>query len=114
MSDLGNVVRELKASVVPPLQSRGFSTTVRHLEQAASAFARGEWEGANAQTRAFVESLCNDIARRLWTKSGRPPTGGKARAFLQEKGFLDSEEGRFLGAFCEGASCERAPPRNVQ
>jgi hypothetical protein len=36
-----------------------------HLNQAIAAHARGDWAAANAQVRAFVESLFDGIAERL-------------------------------------------------
>lgn len=36
-----------------------------HLNQAIAAHARGDWAAANAQLRAFVESLFDGIAKRL-------------------------------------------------
>jgi hypothetical protein len=47
------------------LQECEFATSLGHLEQAISAHTRGEWASANAQMRAFIESLFDQIAHWL-------------------------------------------------
>lgn len=78
------------------LRRQDMSEALGHLEQAQSAFSRGEWEGANAQGRAFLESLFNRIAFiRLSTRS----TGGAARKALEQAGVLREREARLIQEF---------------
>jgi hypothetical protein len=59
------------------LDRYGFATTKGHLDQGIAAHGRGDWAAANAQFRAFVESLLDEIARHCgcpaaMTTSGYP------------------------------------------
>lgn len=47
------------------LKAYGFTVPLRHMDLAIEAHARGEWEAANAQLRAWLEGLFNDIARHI-------------------------------------------------
>lgn len=46
------------------LNKFGFITAKGHLEQAISNFTRGDWAGANAQLRTFIESIWG--LRHIW------------------------------------------------
>lgn len=81
------------------LRNLGFTASQRHLEQAIDNAARGNWEAANSQVRAFLESLCEAIAERIHRGPGAPPTRGLARQYLEGSGFLTPEEAEFLKAF---------------
>lgn len=75
---------------------QGFDEASRHFEQAKSALDRSEWESANAQVRAALESLFNGIAAlRLKTKK----RGGEARAALESAGLLRGREARLVQEF---------------
>ena len=75
---------------------QGFDEASRHLEQAKSALDRSEWESANAQVRAALESLFNGVAvLRLRTKK----RGGEARAALEAAGLLREREARLVQDF---------------
>ena len=80
------------------LKERDFETALVHHRQAKSAMDREEWESANAQTRSFLEALCEAIAKRLSGPQGEKLQRGQARSFLQKSGFLDSNEGDLLKA----------------
>ena len=82
------------------LKKLNFDTTRNHFRQAMSALSREEWESANANTRVFLDSLCEEVAARLPPfKGDKPPTGGLARRHLQDSNFLDGAEADLLGAF---------------
>ena len=72
--------REAENEVVRLLDSHGFTTAKGHLDQAISAFSRGEWSSVNGQLRNFYESYLNEIADAL----GCPDTYGsrEKRDFL--------------------------------
>jgi hypothetical protein len=54
-----------------------------HLDQGISAHVRGQWPGANAQFRTFIESLLDEIALRAPAPTGGyPPTGHARRQWL--------------------------------
>jgi hypothetical protein len=55
------------------LQRYGFDVPLGHLDQAIAAHGRGEWAGANAQLRTFVEGLFDEMAQRLSVHLHLPP-----------------------------------------
>jgi hypothetical protein len=57
--------REAENEIMRLLAFCDFVTGKGHLEQAMSAFQRGEWASANAQLRTFLESCLDDIAVKL-------------------------------------------------
>ena len=61
------------------LAKYGFSTSVGHLDQAIAAHTRGDWAAANAQLRAFTESLLDEIAGTLGRGDKSLPTQGHLR-----------------------------------
>lgn len=104
----GRVSPFLSSTVSPPqelgilelrLRELRFTTTLSHLNQATDNAARGNWEAANSQVGSFLESLCEEIATKLSTSPGRPPSRGEARKFLEESGFLDKSEADLLRSF---------------
>jgi hypothetical protein len=64
----------------------GFQTAMGHLDQALQNHAQANWASANGQLRTFVESLLDDIAAMLATRSGDPvpPTGSARRIYLAQ------------------------------
>lgn len=83
-------------ALVERLNRQGFDEASRHLAQAKSALDRSEWESANAQVRAALESLFNGIAAlRLNTRK----TGGEARSALEAAGLLRPREARLVQEF---------------
>ncbi|MCB1468029.1 MAG: hypothetical protein KDK08_13015, partial [Rhizobiaceae bacterium] len=62
--------REAEDEVRLLLNRHGFSTARGHLQQAVSAFSRGEWASANGALRNFYESYLNEIALALGQKAG--------------------------------------------
>jgi hypothetical protein len=80
------------------LKRQSFDDALNHLGQAESAISRGEWESANAQTRSFLESVFNEVARiTLGTKK----TGGNARKELETKGILAAKEAKLIQSFMD-------------
>lgn len=61
-----------------------FTVPKGHLDQAIAAHARGDWSAANAQFRAFVESLLDEIAEQLSRGHGLPPAGQQRRQWLAQ------------------------------
>ncbi|MEX5514952.1 hypothetical protein [Pseudophaeobacter sp. 1A09344] len=57
--------REAESEIVALLDCNGFSVAKGHLNQALSAFQRGEWSSANGELRNFYESYLNEIADGL-------------------------------------------------
>jgi hypothetical protein len=57
--------REAEDEVMTLLVQGGFTVAKGHLEQAVSAFQRGEWSSANGELRNFYESYLNEIAVHL-------------------------------------------------
>jgi len=89
------------------LDRYGFVISRGHLDQGISAHVRGDWAAANAQFRAFIESLLDEIARhfgcpagmatsnqrRVWLAQKAPPF------FLQELNEWDGQGHGFIEAF---------------
>jgi hypothetical protein len=63
--------REAEDEVTSLLVQSGFTVAKGHLEQAVSAFQRGEWSSANGALRNFYESYLNEIAVHLGCDSQR-------------------------------------------
>jgi len=57
--------REAASEIEALLDQQGFAVAKGHLQQALSAFQRGEWSSANGELRNFYENYLNDIANRL-------------------------------------------------
>jgi hypothetical protein len=83
-------------SLLARLARQGFDESVRHFEQSKSALDRSEWESANSQVRAALESLFNGIAT---LRIGSRKTGGEARAALEAAGILRGREARLVQEF---------------
>lgn len=60
-----------------------FSTTKGHLDQGIAAHSRGDWAAANAQFRAFVESMFDEIARHLGCPATMPRAPSDAPGSLR-------------------------------
>lgn len=54
--------REAESEVVTLLKKHSFTVAQGHLEQATSAFQRGDWAAANSQLRSFFEDYLNQMA----------------------------------------------------
>lgn len=61
--------REAENEITQLLSDKGFIVPKGHLDQAISAFSRGEWASANAQLRTFYESYLDEIAIFLGCES---------------------------------------------
>lgn len=71
-----------------------------HLDQAASALTRSEWESATAQVRSALEALFDRVAEiRLQTRKH----AGAARKELEAQGLLSEKQGRLVQAFMDYA-----------
>ncbi len=80
--------REAESEVGHLLDRYGFSIARGHLNQAVSAFSRGEWSSSNGELRNFFESYLNEIAAALGntrvgnSKAARDYLGGLQQPFL--------------------------------
>ena len=101
----GRVVPFLSPSITPQkeqglLESRlsdnGFNVALNHFNQSVDNAARGQWESANGDLRAFFDRLCEDTAGRIHKGPQNPPVAGKARQYLTDQGFLSSDESELL------------------
>lgn len=61
----GAEMRGASDEVTSRLERHDFTNAHGHMQQAISAFQRGEWAGTNAQLRTFTESYLSEIAARL-------------------------------------------------
>jgi hypothetical protein len=83
-------------NLINRLERQDMSEAANHLTQAKSALDRSEWESANAQVRAGLESLFDRVAAvRLDSRS----TGGQARQELERAGILRPREARLVQEF---------------
>ena len=57
--------REAENEIIQLLNNKNMTVPKGHLDQAISAFSRGEWASANAQLRTFYESYIDEIAKFL-------------------------------------------------
>jgi hypothetical protein len=67
------------------LDQYGFAVPRGHLDQGIAAHVRGEWAGANAQFRVYIESLLNSTAERLANGAALPPAGDERRRWLADR-----------------------------
>ncbi len=79
--DLPNTDDEVHAL----LDRYGFAVSRGHLDQGIAAHARGDWAAANAQFRAFIESLFDTIAQHLAGGAAIPPPGHQRRIWLANR-----------------------------
>jgi len=83
--------REAESEIMMLLDLRGFHVAKGHLNQAMSAFQRGEWSSANGELRNFYENYLNEIADALGysgvddSKAKRDFLGKIQPAFLLEE-----------------------------
>jgi hypothetical protein len=74
------------------LRDLGFHTPLGHLDQAIGAHTRGNWAAANSQLRTFLESLFDDIARKVRpAEAAQLPTSENRRSLLSEIGFFAAD-----------------------
>ena len=73
------------------LKENDFTTPCGHLDQALNAHVRGDWAATNAQLRAFMESLLDEIAYLLRPAESQNVTSENRRALLGRIGFLHKE-----------------------
>ena len=66
------------------LDHYGFGTSRGHLDQGIAAHVRGDWAAANAQFRAFIESLLDEVARHYGCPAAMA-TSGQRRTWLAQK-----------------------------
>ncbi len=98
--------REAESEVTLLLDRHGFTVAKGHLQQAVSAFSRGEWSSANGELRNLHESYLNEIATSLgYTGSA----DGKAR-----RDYLGSLQPPFLLADYNEWNSNNQKPQYVQ
>ena len=90
---------QLPSQLSHSLDYFNFAVTKNDLTQAVNNVQRKQWESANGDLRAFLESLCEEIAGHKVAAEGPPPTRGQARQYLVNSGFLTAEQGALLQAF---------------
>lgn len=78
-------IAETEDELTTLLDQFGFSTAKGHFTQAVSAHTRGEWAAANAQLRAFIESLFDSIAELLIDDKTKLPSTSHGRRELLTK-----------------------------
>jgi hypothetical protein len=75
----------------------GFDVARNHFEQAGRAFDRGDYEAANSQYRAAFDAAYDVLAHGKGCPIER--TGGQARRWLADNGFLEEDESELLKTF---------------
>ncbi|MCX5538124.1 hypothetical protein M3A49_01195 [Paraburkholderia sp. CNPSo 3076] len=79
------------------LNHYGFIESKGHLDQAIEAHTRGDWAAANSQTRTFMESLFDAIARNIDDGPGSEGTSENRRAMLAKREFLSVQRNEWAG-----------------
>ncbi|WP_380872086.1 hypothetical protein ACFB49_30320 [Sphingomonas sp. DBB INV C78] len=85
-ADIG--LPETESELMRLFAAHGLTTAKGHLEQAMDAHARGNWAGANAQIRTFLDALLDELAARVDPTAQTVSTGQPRRAKLAASGFL--------------------------
>jgi hypothetical protein len=78
-----------------------FAIARNHFRQAGNAFDRQDWEAANAQFRSALDATYDALAAQKGAPANR--TGGAARRWLADNGFLEEDESELLKAFASFA-----------
>ncbi|MBS1207902.1 MAG: hypothetical protein H6R19_300 [Proteobacteria bacterium] len=74
------------------LKQFAFTSSLSHFDQAVEAHTRGDWAAANSQVRTFLESLLDEIARRVYRdEASNLATNENRRALLANNGFLSKD-----------------------
>lgn len=68
-----------------------------HYAQATRAFDREDWEAANSQFRSAFDATFDALAKAHGARAAKK--GGKARAWLQEHGALETDTAELVRAF---------------
>lgn len=76
------------------LEKHGFVTAKGHYEQVVAAHARGEWAGANAQLRTFVEEFFNKTQTIICP--GEYPSSHERKNALANAGFFIKDYNEYL------------------
>ncbi len=90
--EMENIFNSLKTKLL----QAGLTEAENHFSQAKSAIERSEWEAANSQVRATLESLFNSVAAICLKTQKR---GGVAREELERAGILRFREARLIQEF---------------
>ncbi len=85
------------------MERQGLDEALHHLSLAEGALNRREWEAANSQVRACLESLFEGVAH---IRLGSDKTRGAARKELESSGVLREPEARLVQTFFGVASGE--------
>ena len=96
-------VVEQEDQLISLLEKFGFGTAKGHYEQAIAAHARGEWAGANAQLRSFVEEFFDKTQAIVCP--GQYSSSNDRKIALAKAGFFIREYNEFLSngtGFVEG------------
>lgn len=98
--------REAESEVVTLLKKHRFTVAQGHLEQATSAFQRGEWAAANSQLRSFFEDYLNRVADELGF--------GEQNAVKDKREFLGKIDPPFLLTSYNEWNANNQKPQYVQ
>jgi hypothetical protein len=74
-----------------------FQVARRHYVLGNDAWERREWESANAQYRSACDAVFDELAHANGCPASK--TGGAARKWLQQEGFLAEKEAELVRAF---------------
>lgn len=83
-------IPRIESELMKLLKVHGFSTAKGHLDQAFDAHTRGNWAGANAQLRTFIDSLFDEMADKLDPSARNLSSGQPRRAKLAKLEFFKS------------------------
>lgn len=78
--------REAESEVITLLRKHNLTVARGHLEQATSAFQRGDWAAANAQLRTFYQDLLDRIAVKLGCEEARSDDAKRAYLATESAG----------------------------
>lgn len=98
--------REAESEVIAFLRKHNLTVARGHLEQAMSAFQRGDWAAANSQLRSFFEDYLNQMAVELGYEG---PDDTKLK-----REFLGNVEPPFLLASYNEWNANNQKPQYVQ
>jgi hypothetical protein len=109
---------EERSRLESALTRQGLTQVQDFLNQSWDNFVQGNFEAANAMTRTALECFVQETAYRISSSRGNEPIPHNRRHigpvdyrnYLQNTGFLDDSESRFLNSFYGYASTDGSHP----